>query len=106
LASVSKGLKLDLSILILFPRLQEMAMNKPVISSVDLAHLGGGVLGYVRKIEPAAAAKLVGNSLQVPPNAELFCLYNAAGAPISISVNYQAAIGSALEHELIAASVH
>ncbi len=81
-------------------------LAKPVISSAELAHLGGGILGYVRKIEAAAAAKLVGNQLNLPPNAELFCLYNASGAPISISQNYQAAIGSAIEHELIAASVH
>jgi hypothetical protein len=55
---------------------------KPIMSTADLAHLGGGILGYV------------------------FCLYNANGAPISISQNYQAAIGSAIEHDLIAASVH
>ena len=81
-------------------------LAKPTMSSADLAHLGGGVLGYVRKIEAAAAAKLVGNQLNVPNDVELFCLYNANGAPISISQNYQAAIGSAIEHDLIAASVH
>ncbi len=81
-------------------------IEKPVISTEDLAHLGGGVFAYVRKIEAAAAAKLLGNQMQVPANAELFCLYNANGAPISISPNYQAAIGSAHDHELIAASVH
>jgi hypothetical protein len=81
--------------------------EKPVISAEQLAHLGGGVLAYVRKIEAEAAAKLLGNQqINVPPNAELFCLYNANGAPISISQNYEAALGSAFEHELIAASVH
>ena len=81
-------------------------LAKPIMSSADLAHLGGGILGYVRKIEATAAAKLVGNQLNVPNDAELFCLYNANGAPISISQNYQAAVGSAIEHDLIAASVH
>ncbi len=81
-------------------------LEKPMISSAELAHLGGGVLAYVRKIEAAAAAKLVGKQITVPPNAELFCLYTASGAPISISANYEAALGSAVEHELIAASVH
>jgi hypothetical protein len=81
-------------------------VERPVISAEDLAHLGGGVLAYVRKIEAAAAAKLLGNRMQVPPNTELFCLYNADGAPISISPNYQAAIGSAHDHELTPASVH
>ncbi len=81
-------------------------LARPMISPAQLANLGGGILGYVRKIEAEAAAKLVGNQIAVPPNAELFCLYNASGTPISISQNYQAAIGSAIEHELIAASVH
>jgi hypothetical protein len=79
---------------------------KQIMSAEDLAHLGGGVFAYVRKIEASAAAKLIGNQMQVPADAQLFCLYNANGAPISISANYQAAIGSAHEHELIPASVH
>lgn len=81
-------------------------LDKPVISTDDLAHLGGGVLAYVREIEAATAARLIGNQIAVPPDAILYCLYNANGAPISISANYEAAIGSAAEHELIAASVH
>jgi hypothetical protein len=81
-------------------------LERPIITSKELAHLGGGVLAYVRKIEAAAASKLVGKQIAVPPNAELFCLYTASGAPISISANYEAALGSAVEHELIAASVH
>ena len=80
--------------------------EKTVMSTEQLAHLGGGVLAYVRKIEAAAAAKLLGDQMQVPANTELFCLYNANGSPISISQNYQAAIGSASEHDLIAATVH
>jgi hypothetical protein len=81
-------------------------ISRPPISSSELASIGNGRLAYVRKIEIATAAQLIGGDIQVPPNAELYCLYTAAGAPISISANYEAAIGSALEHELVAASVH
>ncbi len=82
-------------------------IEKPVISTEQLAHLGGGILSYVRKIEAAEAVKLLVNQhINLPQGAELYCLYNANGAPISISQNYEAAIGSAFEHELIAASVH
>jgi hypothetical protein len=80
--------------------------TRPEISSAELANIGGGVLAYVRKIEAAAAAKLIGNQIAVAPNSVLYCLYTASGAPISISANYEAAIGSAMEHELIPASVH
>ncbi len=72
----------------------------------DLAHLGEGVLAYVREIEGRDALKLLGEKVAVPPKGKLFCLYNADGTPISISGTREAAMGSALEHELITASVH
>jgi hypothetical protein len=71
-----------------------------------LAALGGGVVGYVREIEGSAAVKLLGDRINVAPTAKLFCLYNADGSPISISGSREAAISSAVEHELVAASVH
>jgi hypothetical protein len=76
------------------------------ISEQDLAHLGGGVLGYVREIEGAEAIKLLGQQVNVAPNARLFCLYNADGTPISISGSREAALGDAFSHDLIPASVH
>jgi hypothetical protein len=75
-------------------------------SEKDLAHLGGGVLAYVREIEGEAAVKLLGNKISVPLKAKLFCLYNADGTPISISGSREAAMGDALQHDLIPASVH
>lgn len=71
-----------------------------------LAALGGGVLGYVKEIEGADAVKMLGDRINVPAKAKLFCLYNADGTPISISGTREEAIGSALEHELFPASVH
>jgi hypothetical protein len=76
------------------------------IDEAGLAALGGGVLGYVREIEGADAVKLLGDRINVEPRAKLFCLYNADGSPISISGSREAAISSALEHELVPASVH
>ncbi|MCA0433845.1 MAG: DUF1150 domain-containing protein [Proteobacteria bacterium] len=83
-------------------------MDKTVskMTEQDLAHLGGGVLAYVREIEGKDAIKLLGEKIAVPAKGKLFCLYNADGTPISISGTREAAIGSALEHELVPASVH
>ncbi len=72
----------------------------------SLAALGGGVIGYVREIEGAEAVKLLGERIHVPAKAKLFCLYNADGSPISISGTREGAITSAMEHELVATSVH
>ena len=49
---------------------------------------------------------MLGGTMTIPPDAELYCLYNANGAPISISQDYGSAVGSAIEHELTPASVH
>jgi hypothetical protein len=75
-----------------------------------LQGLGGGVLGYVREIAAQEAKAMlggqIGNGMVIPPLAKLYCLYNADGTPISISGSREAAIGSALEHDLMPASVH
>jgi hypothetical protein len=60
----------------------------------------------VREIEADEARTLLGESTHVPAKARLFCLYNADGTPLSISGTREAAIGSALEHDLTPASVH
>jgi len=76
------------------------------LDDAALAALGGGVIGYVREIEGADAVKLLGERIEVPPDAKRYCLYDADGSPISISVSREAAFSSAMEHELVAASVH
>jgi hypothetical protein len=48
----------------------------------------------------------VGPQARVAPDAKLFCLFNANGAPISISGTREAAADSAAEHELVAISLH
>ncbi|MBL8791092.1 MAG: DUF1150 family protein [Rhizobiales bacterium] len=76
------------------------------LDDAALAALGGGVIGYVKEIEGEDAVKLLGERIEVPPDAKLYCLYNADGSPISISGSREAAFSSAMEHELVAASVH
>ncbi len=76
-------------------------MSQINISTDQLQAIGNGTLAYVKKIEAAAAAQLIGQPIQLAKGQELFCLYNANGAPISISQSYDAAVGSAMEHELV-----
>ncbi|MDE2445217.1 MAG: DUF1150 family protein [Alphaproteobacteria bacterium] len=80
-------------------------MTTEKISTEQLALIGNGVLAYVREIEGRSAKALLGGQLDVAPDAKLFCLYNANGQPISISQSHEAALGSAFEHELIAATL-
>lgn len=76
------------------------------LSAEELAMLGEGALGYIREIEAKEAKRLLGGKAKVAPHQKLFCLYSANGAPVSISGSREAALGSALEHELMPMSVH
>ncbi len=76
------------------------------LSPQQLQGLGGGVLAYVREIDAANAKTMLGDGMVIPPQAKLYCLYNADGTPISISGSREAAIGSAFERDLMPASVH
>ena len=76
------------------------------LSLEELAQLGNGALSYIREIEGRDVIRMVGPQAHVLPDAKLFCLFNANGSPISISGTREAAIGSAVEHELIPASLH
>jgi hypothetical protein len=76
------------------------------VSPEELAHIGEGALAYIREIDSEDVAKMLGHRIVVPAGSKLFCLFNANGAPISISGTHAAAVGSALEHELLPISVH
>jgi hypothetical protein len=80
--------------------------ERPVLTPEELAHLGGGIIAYVREIGSTEALKLLGEKVLLPQGQRLFCLCNADGTPISISQTREAAIGAALEHELVPASVN
>ena len=76
------------------------------LSPEDLALVGDGALGYIREIEAKEARRLLGDQAKVAANARMFCLYHADGKPVSISGSREAAVGSAIEHELLPMSVH
>jgi len=76
------------------------------LSLEELAQLGNGALSYIREIEGRDVIRMVGPQARVAPDAKLFCLFNANGSPISISGTREAAVGSAVEHELIPISLH
>ena len=76
------------------------------LSPEELAQLGNGALSYIREIEGRDIIRLVGQQARVSPDAKVFCLFNANGSPISISGTREGAADSAVEHELVAISLH
>jgi hypothetical protein len=81
-------------------------MHRLKMTEQQFAHLGGGVLGYVKEIAANDAHSMLGENIRIPAEAKLFCLYSADGTPISISGSREAAISHAAEHDLTPASVH
>ncbi len=76
------------------------------ISLEQLQAIGSGFLAYVKPIAVEDATRMLGQAVEAGPEGKLFALFGANGAPISISRSREAAIGNAMEHELIAASLH
>ena len=76
------------------------------VSPEQLQAIGNGFLAYVKPIGTDDAARMLGQRVEAGPEGKLFVLFNANGAPISISQTFEAAIGNAEEHELVAARVH
>jgi len=76
------------------------------VSPEQLQAIGNGFLAYVKPIAVEDASKMVGGPVEAGPEGKLFALYNANGVPISISRSYEAAVGNAMEHELLPASLH
>jgi len=76
------------------------------ISPEQLQAIGAGFLAYVKPVAPEDASRMLGQPIQAGPEGKLFVLFGANGAPISISQSREAAIGNAMEHELVAASLH
>jgi len=81
--------------------------DRKIEMSVDqLAQLGGGHMAYIREIDAEAASRALGQPVKLNRNQRLYCLYQADGTPIAISPTREAALASAMEHELLPMSIH
>lgn len=80
--------------------------KKIEMTAAQLAKLGGGHVGYIREIGAEAASEALGQPVNLSRNQRLYCLYQADGTPIAISPTHEAAIASAMEHELMPMTVH
>jgi hypothetical protein len=70
------------------------------LSLEELAQLGNGALSYIREIEGRDVIRMVGPQAHIAPDAKLFCLFNATAHRFPF-LEREAAVGSAVEHELI-----
>jgi hypothetical protein len=76
------------------------------LSDEQFAHLGGGMLAYVKPIRSEDVSRLFPQVPPVQPGLQLFALLAADGTPIMLTDSRDAAVANAHEHELTTLSLH
>ena len=72
----------------------------------EFAHLGEGMLAYVKPMRSEEAKRLFPGAGQIQPGIKLFALLAANGAPIMLADTKDAVIHSSWEHGLATVSLH
>jgi hypothetical protein len=84
----------------------DKANASPRLSDEQFAHLGGGMLAYVRPIRSEDVSRLFPQVPPVEPGLQLFVLLGADGTPIMLTDSRDAALANAHEHELTTVGLH
>jgi len=74
--------------------------QKTFYSEQELASLGSGQVGYIRKINTDELARRFPNLPPMTPGLDIWGLFGAAGEPILLSDARAQALAGAHEHEL------
>mgnify|MGYP001766352470 CR=1 FL=1 len=80
--------------------------DRPPYTTDVFAHLGEGHVAYVREMSSEDLGRLVPDAPPVPPGLKLWALIGAAGTPILISDDRDAAIAEAEENQLVMVALH
>ncbi len=80
--------------------------TRVTLTDAELAHLGEGVVAYLREIDAAELAGKFPGMPAIAPGTMLWALFGADGSPILLSDERERAIAGAMEHELTPVSIH
>jgi hypothetical protein len=80
--------------------------NKPKLTPLEFALLGGGEVGYIREISGERAATLFGIESEIPADQTLFSLHAADGTCMAVADSREAIEANAFERQLHPVSVH
>ena len=78
----------------------------PQVTKADLAHLGAGEVGYIRKMRADEVSRCFPEAPEIDPDLDLWALFGAAGSPILLTDNRSSTYYSAAEAELRSVSLH
>jgi hypothetical protein len=78
----------------------------PAVSKADLAHLGAGEVGYIRKIKADEVSRVFPEAPEIDPSLDLWALFGADGTPILLTDNRSSTFYKAAEDDLRTVSLH
>lgn len=81
-------------------------MTAPIMSEIDLARLGDGVVAYIRTMTSEEAQERFPSVDKLPRGMTLYALHAADGTPIALTDTKQAAMSHAMGDDLEIATVH
>jgi hypothetical protein len=81
-------------------------VEPPMLTEEQLAHLGGGVIAYVKPMRSEDVNRLFPQAPAIEPGLELFALLAADGSPIVLTDSRDAAVANAMENHLKMVSLH
>ena len=77
-----------------------------ILTPEQFAHLGDGVIAYVRPMRSEDVTRYYPEAPQIPPGLTVFALIGADGAPLLLADSPEGAIGNARENDLQMVSLH
>ena len=78
----------------------------PVLTEEQLAHLGEGLIAYVKPIRSEELGAMFPEIPTVQPGLQLFALLGASGKPLIVTDSRDAALANAMQNELHMVSLH
>jgi hypothetical protein len=76
------------------------------LTAEQFAHLGDGLIAYVRPMRSEDVNRLYPQAPQIAPGLTIFALFGADGAPIVLADSEEGCIGNARENHLQMVSLH
>ncbi|OCW57271.1 DUF1150 family protein [Hoeflea olei] len=80
--------------------------GKPQLSAHDLALMGAGKIGYIRKMRSEDVIARFPQAPELGPGVELWALFGADGTPILLTDNRSSTFYRAAEDELKTVALH
>lgn len=76
------------------------------LTQSELAHLGAGEVGYIRKIRSDEVSRCFPEAPDIDPSLDLWALFGADGTPILLTDNRSSTFYKAAEDDLKTVSLH